>query len=322
MGPMRVSVIVPTYKRPESLRLCLRALARQQTRPDEILVVARRDDRASHEVVRAAPEPVSLITTGRPGVVATMNAGLDAAAGDLIVLTDDDAQPHPDWLGRIVAVFDSDSQIAAVGGRDWLYIHGQPWRGREQRVVGTVNWFGRVTGNHHSGVGPPRDVDVLKGVNLGVRTELLRRVRFDERLAGGGQTHWELALCLRLRREGFRIVYDPEIAVDHHPQPRIEGSRQFGPAELRDAVHNKTLAVLEYLPGWRRPLHLAWVTLVGTGASPGVAQLFRLAPKGPSAAWRSFAVTQGAWLQGLSTYRASRRAPGTGDDARASQARI
>ena len=313
MAPMRVSVIVPTYKRPESLRLCLRALARQQTSPDEIIVVAHRDDGASHEVVRTAPEPATLITTVRPGVVAKMNAGLDAAAGDLIVLTDDDAQPHPDWLRRIVAVFDSDGQIAAVGGRDWLYFDGQPWRGRDQRVVGTVNSFGRVTGNHHSGVGPARDVDVLKGVNLGIRTELLRQVRFDERLVGvGTQTYWELALCLKLRREGFRIVYDPEIAVDHHPQPRIEDSRQFGPSELRDAVHNRTLAVLEYLPGWRRPLHLAWATLVGSGVSPGIAQLFRLAPKGPSAAWRSFKATQAGWLRGLSTYRVS----GTGDQVR------
>lgn len=321
---MRASVIVPTYKRPESLGRCLRALGLQDTPPDEILVVANCEDSASHEVVRAASEPVRLITTPRPGVVAKMNAGLDASAGDLIVLTDDDSQPHTDWLGRILATFTSDGRIAAVGGRDWLYIDGQPWRGPDKRVVGTIDWFGRVVGNHHAGVGPARDVDVLKGVNLGVRGELLRRVRFDERLVGvGTQSHWELALCLTLRRDGFRIVYDPEIAVDHHPQPRIDDSRQFGPAELRDAVHNGTLAVLEYLPPWSRPLHLAWTTAVGTGTSPGVAQLVRLAPKGPGKAWWSFRATQVGWLRGLRTYRVSRRRRGRGertDDERASAA--
>ncbi|HTZ65289.1 MAG TPA: glycosyltransferase [Solirubrobacteraceae bacterium] len=308
---MRVSVIVPTYRRPDSLRLCLLALARQQSGPDEILVVANSDDHASHEVVRTAPAPVRLVTTDRSGVVAKMNAGLDAAAGDLIVLTDDDSQPHPDWLERLVGTFDGDGQIAAVGGRDRLYFRGQPWRGPDQPVVGKVDSLGRVTGNHHTGVGPARDVDVLKGVNLGVRTELLRRVRFDERLVGvGTQTHWELALCLTLRRAGFRIIYDPEIAVDHHPQPRIDDSRQFGPAELRDAVHNRTLALLEYLPAGRRPLHLAWAMLVGTGVSPGLAQLVRRAPKGPRAAWRSFVATQTGILQGVRAYRACRHGHG------------
>ena len=322
-GGMRVSVIVPTYKRPESLRRCLQALARQQAEPDEILVVAHRDEQATHEVVQAAPQPVRLIPIVRPGVVAKMNAGLDAAAGDLIVLTDDDSEPRHDWLARIVATFDGDAQIAAVGGRDWLCIRGEPWQGREQSVVGTVDWLGRVTGNHHAGVGPARDVDVLKGVNLAVRRELLQRVRFDERLLGvGTQSHWELALCLTLRRKGYRIVYDPAIAVDHFPQPRIDDTRQLGPSELRDAVHNETLAVLEYLPPWRRPFHLAWVTLVGTGVTPGIAQLVRLAPKGPRAAWRSFSATQTGWLQGLGTFRASRRGhvpsqPGDDDGGRA-----
>lgn len=305
---MRVSVIVPTYKRPDSLRLCLQALARQQAQPDEILVVAHRDDQASHEVAHAAPQPVGLITIVRPGVVAKMNAGLDATAGDLVVLTDDDSQPHHDWLARIVATFNGDAEIAAVGGRDWLYLKGRPWQGREQPVVGTVDWLGRVTGNHHAGIGPARDVDVLKGVNLAVRRELLQQVRFDERLRGAGtQNHWELALCLTLRHKGYRIVYDPEIAVDHYPQPRIDDSRRFGPSELRDAVHNETLAVLEYLPAWRRPFHLAWMTLVGTGTSPGIAQLVRLAPKGPGAAWRSFSATQSGRLRGLRTFRQSRR---------------
>ena len=246
---MHISVVVPTYRRPQSLACCLDALDRQTRLADETIVVVRGDDAAGQEVVRARSRAVRLVLVQRPGVVAAMNAGLEASSGDVIALTDDDSAPHADWLARIAAMFASDSRIAAVGGRDWVYSYrtGRLIEGSEP-VVGTIGWFGRVTGNHHVGVGQARDVDVLKGVNLSVRGELLRQVRFDERLRGvGTEHHWELALCLELRRRGWRIVYDPAIAVDHYIQPRVDDSRQFDSLELRDSTHNETVAVLEYL---------------------------------------------------------------------------
>jgi GT2 family glycosyltransferase len=305
---MRVSVVVPTYKRPESLARCLDALDRQERPADETIVVVRTEDTASQEIVRTRSKRVRLVPVERSGVVAAMNAGFDASTGDVVALTDDDSAPHTDWLRRIVAVYASDSQIAAVGGRDWIYKQGQLKDG-SKRAVGTINWFGRVTGNHHLGVGPPRDVDVLKGVNLSVRGDLLRHIRFDERLRGiGTEHHWELALCLTLRRLGFRIVYDPRIAVDHYPQPRVDDSRKFSSRELRDATHNETVAILEHLPPWRRPMHLAWVFAIGTGATPGVAQMIRSLPSRGAVSWSLFCGAQSGLILGLRTYRRSRRA--------------
>jgi glycosyltransferase involved in cell wall biosynthesis len=307
---MRVSVIVPTYRRPESLARCLDALDRQERPAEEILVVVRGDDSASEEVVRSRAPAARLVPVERPGVVAAMNAGLDASSGDVVALTDDDAAPHPDWLERILDAYAGEVRIAAVGGRDWVtsYKTGRLIDGSEP-VVGTVSWLGHVTGNHHAGVGRARDVDVLKGVNLSVRGKLLREIRFDERLRGvGTEHHWELALCLTLRRLGYRIVYDPAIAVDHYPQPRVNDSRMFNSRELRDAMHNETVAVLEHLPAWQRGVHLAWACLIGTRSTPGVAQLIRSLPARGAAAWPPFAGAQLGLVDGLRTYRRSRRA--------------
>ncbi len=307
---MRVSVVIPTYRRPQSLARCLDALDRQTRPAEEIVVVVRDDDAASDELARTRPRQVRVVAVQRPGVVAAMNAGLDASRGDVIALTDDDSSPHPDWLARIVDVFASEDRIGAVGGRDWVYSYrtGRLIEGSEP-VVGTIGRFGRVTGNHHAGVGPARDVDVLKGVNLSVRGELLRQIRFDERLRGvGTEHHWELALCLALRRRGWRVVYDPAIAVDHHPQPRVNDSREFSPRELRDSRHNETLAVLEHLPPWRGGLHLVWAGAIGTSSSPGVAHLARLLPSRGAAGWSLFCGAQAGLIDGLRTYRRSRRA--------------
>ncbi len=307
---MHISVVVPTYRRPQSLACCLDALDRQTRLADETIVVVRGDDAAGQEVVRARSRAVRLVLVQRPGVVAAMNAGLEASSGDVIALTDDDSAPHADWLARIAAMFASDSRIAAVGGRDWVYSYrtGRLIEGSEP-VVGTIGWFGRVTGNHHVGVGQARDVDVLKGVNLSVRGELLRQVRFDERLRGvGTEHHWELALCLELRRRGWRIVYDPAIAVDHHIQPRVDDSRQFDSLELRDSTHNETVAVLEYLSPFRGGLHLLWAAAIGTSSSPGVAHMVRSLPARGTAGWSLFCGAQAGLIDGLRTYRCSRRA--------------
>jgi glycosyltransferase involved in cell wall biosynthesis len=306
---VRASVIVPTYKRPQSLDRCLDALERQQQTPAEIIVVADRADADSQAVVRSRDHSVRLVLVSRPGVVGQMNAGAAASSGDVVALTDDDSAPHRDWLARILATYASDPQIGAVGGRDWIYREGGRLIDGSEPVVGTVDWLGRATGNHHLGVGPARDVDILKGVNLSVRGELLRELGFDERLVGvSTQDHWELSLCLAVRRRGLRIVYDPSIAVDHFPAPRVNDSRLFNDSELRDSVHNYTLAMLEHLPGWRQPLHLLWRFAVGTGSNPGLLQVARLAPNGPRSAWSSFVATQEGQLRALRTYRRCARA--------------
>jgi glycosyltransferase involved in cell wall biosynthesis len=278
---------------------------------DETLVVVREEDAASQTVAVGRVRPVRVVTVRRPGVVAAMNAGIDASSGDVVALTDDDAAPHADWLARMLAVYEADAGVAAVGGRDWVHTKRGLLKDGSASTVGAVSWFGRVTGNHHLGVGGRRDVDALKGVNLSVRGELLRALRIDERLRGvGTEHHWELALCLAIRGGGMRIVYDPAIAVEHYPQPRVDDSRQFSAGELRDATFNETLALLAYLPAWGRAAYVAWAFAVGTSTTPGVAQALRLTHKRGGGVWRLFFGAQAGLAQGLGEFWRSRRRRG------------
>jgi glycosyltransferase involved in cell wall biosynthesis len=303
---MPISVVIPTYRRPESLARCLDAVGQQESAAHETLVVVRAEDEASAQVVRARGETVRLVTVAQAGVVAAMNAGIDASSGDVVALTDDDAAPHTDWLKRIAAVYAHEPDVGALGGRDWIYKQGQLQDGSARRV-GTIGWFGRITGNHHLGVGAARDVEVLKGVNLSVRGDLLRRVRIDQRLRGvGTEHHWELGLCLTVRRLGFRVVYDPSIAVDHYPQPRIDDSRKFSSIELRDATYNETLALLEYLPAGRRWAHLAWAAVLGTRSTPGLAQAIRSLPSCGTASVSQLYGAQRGLVMAMRAYRHDR----------------
>lgn len=224
-------------------------------------------------LIRVVPVTVA---AGRPGFVAGLNAGLDASTGEVVCFTDDDAEPRPDWVARIVDGFDADPMIGAIGGRDWVY-HGDALEEGAEPIVGVIGRWGRTTGNHHLGVGDARDVDVLKGVNMSARGDLARSIRFDTRLLGlVTEHHSELHFCLAIKRRGYRIVYDPALAVDHRPAPRAAEDRSFGAQQVLAAAHNETLALLEHLPPRRRVAHLIYSTAIGSRTRPGPVQSARL----------------------------------------------
>jgi hypothetical protein len=156
------------------------------------------------------------------------------------------------------------------------------------------------------------NVDILKGVNCAFRSELLRAVGFDARLRGAGaQMHWELGVCLPLRRAGWRLIYDPQVAVDHDLAPRHDADTihrgVFAEAPLRDAVHNQTVGLFEGRGAVWRVMFLSWVLLIGTMEGPGLVQCVRRMLHGDAMAvqaWR--AACLGRWA-GAATARHSPR---------------
>ena len=265
-------------------------------------MVLRAEDVESRSVVAGMGSSWPALTAvfvDRAGVVAAMNAGLSQASGDILALTDDDAEPNADWLERIVATFDDDPGVGGVGGRD-----DQAQATGSLADVGRLQWIGRLVGNHHVGAGPARDVDVLKGVCCAFRLPLLRAVGFDERLRGAGaQVHWELSLCLAMRRSGWRLVYDPAISVRHHVGIRHDADQlhrgRFDVAPHEDAVFNETLVIAEHLAGLRRTAFVAWTVLVGTSDAPGLLQVPRLMFRGRASAMARWGATQRARRAGF-----------------------
>ncbi len=286
---MRISVLVPTYRRPQDLCRCLAALAAQTRPAEEVVVVVRDTDTETLRFLAGCPPALPglrVVTVSQHGVLAAMTAGLAETHGAIVALTDDDTAPFPDWLERIEACFAQDAGIGGVGGRDW-----QASDHRARQVVGKIQWHGRVIGNHHLGVGDAREVDLLKGANCAYRAAPLKKIGFETRLRGGGaQVHWELALGLAMRRAGWKLIYDPAIALDHFPAPRFDDDANhrgiFSAPGLTNSVHNETLILLTYLPPVRRVAYLFWALLVGTWADPGPLQVPRLLARRDKNVWQ------------------------------------
>lgn len=277
---MTIDVVIPTWRRPAPLRRCLEAILRQTRPPTRVIVAVKRGDAGTVQALeqfskeQSSMEMIRVVVEDQANFRDQLAAGLCASKGEVIAFTDDDAEPRPDWIERLIAYY-SDSSVVGVGGRDW-----QPYERWNEPVVGTISWYGRVVGNHHLGCGPAREVDLLKGVNWSFRGDIVRQVGFDSRLKGKGNvTHTEMMLCFELRRMGFKLIYDPAIAVDHHVEPRQDGDVNarggFERQSYIDSVHNETLAMLTHLCGARRIAYRAWSALIGTIGTPGLLQTVR-----------------------------------------------
>lgn len=302
---MKIAAIIPTYQRPQDLERCLEAFKKQLRPADEILVTMRDTDTKTADFFKSYDTehlPLKVLTVNVPGVVAAMNCGLEASAGDIIAFTDDDAAPHVDWLQRIEAYFSSDERLGGLGGRDWQYVGTKLKEEGERKIVGQMRWNGLVIGNHHLGVGEPQEVFVLKGVNMSFRRTAIADLRFDERMRGtGAQVHFELAFSLSLKRAGWKILFDPKVAVDHFPAQRFDEDLRetFSAIALTNQLHNETLAILEYLSPIWRIVFLLTTTIIS------FLQWIKLLPKeGIRSTEKFLASLQGRW-EGWHTWKRS-----------------
>lgn len=308
---MTITVLVPTYRRPADLIRCLDGLRAQTVPADEILVTVRDNDVATQSALESYGSSAMRVVVRTPGLVAALNAALDVAKGEILAVTDDDCVPRPEWLGQLVRRFDSDRRIGGVGGPDWIHVGGCTYDG-SAGVCGTVQWFGRIDSAHlRRGV---CDVDILKGCNMAFRRAAVKGLRFDTRLAGSGaQMFNEFGFSLAVRRANWRLVYDPDVTVDHFPGARFDEDQRgtFVYEAHANAVHNRTLLLLTHLRASNRAAYLAYAVLVGSRPWPGLAWLpIRVWRRTPHAVayWRA---TAAGHTRGLRTFLDAQRSTGS-----------
>jgi hypothetical protein len=112
-----VSVVLPTYERPDRLRRAIQSVVAQRYTRWELLVVDDGGELDSRGVVEETEDPrVKWMRIGHGGVCAARNAGLDSAAGQLIAYLDDDNVMDGDWLYSVAWAFEQRPQVDVLYG--------------------------------------------------------------------------------------------------------------------------------------------------------------------------------------------------------------
>jgi glycosyltransferase involved in cell wall biosynthesis len=118
---IKISVVVPTYRRPLLLQKCLHRLQQQSFNKSEyeVIVVSDGYDASTEKLVRECQQDNTSIfydhLPQKKGPAAARNKGWQKARGILIAFTDDDCLPHTHWLQAFWQAYTGEAEIAFTG---------------------------------------------------------------------------------------------------------------------------------------------------------------------------------------------------------------
>ena len=263
-----VSVIVPARDASNTLPECLLAL-RAQSYPRDAYEVIVVDDGSADETARVAEQFWAQVVSIPPsGPGAARNRGVEAARGGLVLFTDADCAPGPQWIRELVIAVAPEDVVAAKG----TY--------RSEQKSWTAQFVQAEYESRYRLVRERRTIDFIDTYS----------VAFDRKAfeAAGGFDESFTCPCVedqefgfRLAQSGARMVFAPRAVVAHYhaETPRAYTRKKFKIAYWK-------MKVLARYPGKAiSDSHTPWqlkAEIVSVGA---LAALCASAAVGWSSAW-------------------------------------
>lgn len=214
-----ISVIIPAKDAASTLEACLGAVLHQDRLrfgvDYEVLVV---DDGSTDETAPIA-QRMGVATFSQPnaGPAAARNLGAQHASGDLLVFTDADCVPEPDWLLTLSSAFTDGKVVAAKGA----YL---------TRERGPVPRFVQCEYAHkYERMARLEAIDFVDTYSAAYRRDIfLQNGGFDPLFREPSVEDQELSF--RLARKGYRMVFCPAARVAHSHDRNIGEyvHRKFG----------------------------------------------------------------------------------------------
>ncbi|MEM4598749.1 MAG: glycosyltransferase family A protein [Candidatus Diapherotrites archaeon] len=194
----RISVVIPTHKRPESLSVALDAIL-NQTYPKkkyEVIVVSDTQDDTLHIVEKKfRKKGVRFYRIENKCCDAKRNFGIKKAKGEIIAFTDDDCIPDSDWLENLGAAFRKNKDAAGVEGliySNYKHLYEQAPENLTGKKYISANYAFK-------------------------RSVLIETKGFDERYCYFAE---DTDLGFKVISAGYNIVFDPKVRV-FHPAKKI-----------------------------------------------------------------------------------------------------
>jgi glycosyltransferase involved in cell wall biosynthesis len=189
----------------------------------KLVVVDNGSTDASGQIIASFERhlPLQYVFRAEAGKNAALNAGLALVSGDLVVLTDDDAFPKPDWLVRLREAADSNLAFGILGG-----VVEPRWETKPPAwLLDWVPLAPTFTISDSSLTEGPVDGYHVFGPNMAVRNEIFAAGhRFDPAIGPTNSRGYamgsETEFVLRVMGHGVRAWHTPAAIVEHFIRTR------------------------------------------------------------------------------------------------------
>jgi glucosyl-dolichyl phosphate glucuronosyltransferase len=274
-----VSIIVATKDRCEDLRDMLAHMAQARVPADwrvELIVADNGSSDDTKQVATTAKLPnvtVRYVYEPRRGKAHALTAAIEASTGRALLMTDDDVHVPANWIEDMCRPLLSGEADAVQGGITIAAHLERPW------LTGVLRyWVAAV----EDPVDPPEG---LVGANMACTRAAFDAVGpLDTRLGPGAAGFYEdTVLGWRMEQAGYRKLFLPAVAVEHHFQEDRLTIKAFMASAQRMAAAR---AIID--EGAEAPSILSLLPQAPGLAARGLTQLARLALDGrPDAGFMS-----------------------------------
>jgi N-acetylglucosaminyl-diphospho-decaprenol L-rhamnosyltransferase len=237
-----IDVVVPVYEHFELTNSCLEHLARQSVAHRVIVVDDGSRDGSPERLEREWPGVKMVRLQSNGGYTRAVNHGVRAGEGEYVVLLNNDVQPRPDCLERLIAPLQSDERVGSVAAL--MLAPGERGAIDSFGVSAdvTLAGFARMQGKSPGGIlaGGPA-LTGPEGTAGAYRRAAWEQVGgFDETISAYMEI---LDLALRLRSAGWATAQAPD-AVGVHLGSVTYGRRS--PAQRRQAGFSRGYLLRRY----------------------------------------------------------------------------
>jgi glucosyl-dolichyl phosphate glucuronosyltransferase len=219
-----ISVLVATRNRASQLERMLSSLEKQllgELSCELIVIDNGSEDETKSILARERSRfRITALYEEIAGKSRALNRGLDVAAGDLFVFTDDDITASPVWLRSLYEACRKYSSAAAFCGPIIpRFPPGTPEWMRTHRSAGPL--FGKFAPGFDEGPLPAGTLPF--GANFAVRASAIQGMRFKLDLGpskeNGAMFGEDSEFVGRFQDESREIIFVPAASVDHHLTP-------------------------------------------------------------------------------------------------------
>ena len=215
MGNPTVSIIIITRNRPFLLRHAIKRVLAQPYPHKELIVIDSSSNNESEQVIAEYPEVLYVRLHGqRHNRPQARNKGFAISSGEIIAIIDDDSMVQPSWLEALVDTY-RDETVGAAGGR---IIHvPEPYCDQETgSPILAIRSSGRAIIKNIGSVSTDQvEADWLSGCNMSLRRKALEQVGGFDPAYTLTNTREDMDLSFRVKKAGWRVVFNPAIAVVH-----------------------------------------------------------------------------------------------------------
>lgn len=220
-----VSVVIPTLDRPGYLKKTLAWLFAQDYPSIEVIVV----DQSRSPSLYLTEFPSGRFTYLRlhtQNLPLARNRGLAASSGAIVLFLDDDLEFGPGLVSAHVTAHAAQTGAGAVTGRIRL---APPHAWPKQEALAVLDWkTAKFLPNFDQERAGPADFFI--GCNVSFKREVFGHVGgFDTRFRRNA-VYEEVDFCLRMRKKGFTVHFQPEASVIHF-RAATGGCRRYSGAQ-------------------------------------------------------------------------------------------